>query len=289
MIDLHTHSNRSDGIDTPTELVKKAAACGVSVLAITDHDTTSGWDEAIAAAQSSGIGLVPGIEVSTRSEIGQGRRISVHILAYLPDPEHPELVTELKKTRDARVNRAREMVDRLAVDYEISWADIEAQIEPGATVGRPAIADALVYLGIVPTRSDAFTSILHRKSPYYVSDHSLDTVEAIGLIRRAGGVSVMAHPLIDFPAGASELDLPNEHFERLIGAGLEGVEVNHRSVPDFARRWLVKLAQRHNLIQTGSSDYHGLGAKENELGENTTEKAMLDRIVSQAEGFEARL
>ena len=289
MIDLHTHSTRSDGIDTPTELVQKAAACGISVLAITDHDTTSGWEEAAAAAKSCGIGLVPGIEVSTRSEIGNGRRISVHILAYLPDPEHPELVFELEKTRDSRVNRAKEMVERLSKDYEISWADIEAQIEPGATVGRPAIADALVNLGIVPTRSDAFTSILHRRSPYYVSDHSLDTAQAIALIRRAGGVSVMAHPLIDFPAGASELDLPTEHFEDLISAGLQGVEVNHRSVPEFARRWLENLAQKHNLIQTGSSDYHGEGAKDNLLGENTTDPEMLRRILDQAEGFEAFL
>lgn len=289
MIDLHTHSTRSDGIDTPMELVEKARQAGITVLAITDHDTTSGWDEAIQAAQRVGIGLVPGIEVSTRSEIAEGRRISVHILAYLPNPEHPELISELAKTRESRVNRAREMVERLSRDYEISWADIEAQIEPGATVGRPAIADALVELGIVPTRSDAFTSILHRTSPYYVSDHSLDTAEAIGLIRRAGGVSVMAHPLIDFPAGASELDLPTEHFERLIAAGLDGVEVRHRSVPDFARRWLTTLAQKHNLIQTGSSDYHGLGAKENLLGENTTDPEMLERIVDQAEGFEAPL
>ena len=289
MIDLHTHSTRSDGIDTPTELVEKAKKAGITVLAITDHDTTSGWDEATQAARREGIGLVPGIEVSTRSEIGEGRRISVHILAYLPNPEHPELVAELAKTRDSRVNRAREMVKRLSQDYAISWADIEGQIEPGATVGRPAIADALVELGIVPTRSDAFTSILHRRSPYYVSDHSLDTAEAIGLIRRAGGVSVMAHPLIDFPAGTSELDLPTEHFERLIGAGLDGVEVRHRSVPDFARRWLIALAQKHNLIQTGSSDYHGLGAKENLLGENTTDPEMLERILAQAEGFEAPL
>lgn len=99
----------------------------------------------------------------------------------------------------------------------------------------------------------------------------------------------MAHPLIDFPAGASELDLPTEHFERLIAAGLDGVEVRHRSVPDFARRWLTTLAQKHNLIQTGSSDYHGLGAKENLLGENTTDPEMLERIVNQAEGFEAPL
>ena len=135
MIDLHTHSNRSDGLDTPTELVEKAAACGISVLAITDHDTTSGWDEAISAARREGIGLVPGIEVSTRSEIGNGRRISVHILAYLPNPEHPELVSELAKTRDSRVTRARKMVDLLSGDYEISWQTLRPRWNRGQLWG----------------------------------------------------------------------------------------------------------------------------------------------------------
>ena len=288
MIDLHTHSRKSDGVDTPTELVEKAAEAGVKVLAITDHDTVSGWEEAAAAAARVGIGLVPGIEVSTRSEV-EGGRISVHILAYLPDPTNAPLMAELKKTRNSRLTRAQEMVTRLSADYPLSWEDVLAELDPGATVGRPAIADALVTKGIVPTRSDAFTSILHRRSPYYVSDYSIDTLAAIGLIRAAGGVSVIAHPLIDFPAGRSESDLPAKHFERLISAGLDGIEINHRSVPEFARPWLTELALRHNLVVTGSSDYHGLGAKENQLGENTTSAEMLGRILDQATGFEAFL
>ena len=288
MIDLHTHSRKSDGVDTPTELVEKAAEAGVKVLAITDHDTVSGWEEAAAAAARVGIGLVPGIEVSTRSEV-EGGRISVHILAYLPDPTNAPLMAELEKTRNSRLTRAQEMVTRLSADYPLSWEDVLAELDPGATVGRPAIADALVTKGIVPTRSDAFTSILHRRSPYYVSDYSIDTLAAIGLIRAAGGVSVIAHPLIDFPAGRSESDLPAKHFERLISAGLDGIEINHRSVPEFARPWLTELALRHNLVVTGSSDYHGLGAKENQLGENTTSAEMLDRILDQATGFEAFL
>ncbi len=288
MIDLHTHSRKSDGVDTPTELVEKAAEAGVKVLAITDHDTVSGWEEAAAAAARVGIGLVPGIEVSTRSEV-EGGRISVHILAYLPDPTNAPLMAELEKTRNSRLTRAQEMVTRLSADYPLSWEDVLAELDPGATVGRPAIADALVTKGIVPTRSDAFTSILHRRSPYYVSDYSIDTLAAIGLIRAAGGVSVIAHPLIDFPAGRSESDLPAKHFERLISAGLDGIEINHRSVPEFARPWLTELALRHNLVVTGSSDYHGLGAKENQLGENTTSAEMLGRILDQATGFEAFL
>lgn len=288
MIDLHAHSNRSDGRDSPAELVRKAARSGVSILAITDHDTTDGWQEALASARSERIGLIPGIEVSTRSSI-LDRSISVHILAYLPDPQHPGLMSELARTRSSRIQRAQDMVLRLAEDYPISWGDVEAQLSPGATVGRPAIADALVAIGVVPTRSDAFASILHKRSKYYVSDYSTDTKRAIELIRLAGGVSVMAHPLIDFPAGKSELDLPLEHFESLIAAGLDGLEVDHRSVPEFAKDWLRKLALKHNLIVTGSSDYHGEGAKENQLGENTTQPDQLDRILSQASGFEPLL
>ena len=285
MIDLHAHSNRSDGKDSPSELVRKAKAAGLSVLAITDHDTTDGWEEAAKAAQSERIGLVPGIEVSTRSKIGL-RSISVHILAYLPDPTYPGLAGELAKTRESRVSRAKEMVSRLSADYPISWHDIERELSPGATIGRPALADALVAKGIVSNRSAAFDSILSKSGPYYVSDYSVDTQRAIELIRQAGGVSVMAHPLIDFPAGKSELDLPTKHFEQLISAGLDGLEVNHRAVPEFAKQWLRELALKHNLIVTGSSDYHGDGAKDNLLGENTTEPQQLQRILDQASGYE---
>jgi predicted metal-dependent phosphoesterase TrpH len=288
VIDLHAHSNRSDGKDSPAELVRKASAAGIKVLAITDHDTTDGWEEALRASRSQGIGLIPGIEVSTRSLV-EGRSISVHILAYLPNPQDPALSKELAKTRSSRITRAKEMVERLSVDYPIAWSDVENQLPAGATIGRPAIADALVSLALVPTRSDAFASILSKKSKYYVSEYSVDTFSAIELIRRAGGVSVMAHPLIDFPAGKSELDLPLKHFEMLIAGGLDGLEINHRSVPDFAKNWLSNLALKHNLITTGSSDYHGDGAKENQLGENVTAPEQLARIVDQATGFEPLL
>ena len=289
MIDLHAHSTKSDGKDTPAELVAHAAAAGVSVLGITDHDTTAGWDQALQAARAHGIGLVPGIEVSTRQLIDSGRRISVHMLAYLPDPNHPQFIGELEKTRSSRINRAKRMVELLSEDYPISWDMVRNELDPGATIGRPAIADALVTMGIVPTRSDAFTSILHNRSKYYVSDHSLDTLEAIALIRQAGGVSVIAHPLIDFPAGASVQDLPEDYFNQLIRAGLDGIEIHHRSVPKMAKSWLSDLAAKHNLIITGSSDYHGLTGKDNRLAENHTSPEMLDRIIDQASGFEAFL
>lgn len=258
-------------------------------MAITDHDTVSGWDEARIAAMACGIGLVPGIEVSTRAELPNGRGISVHVLAYLPDPGYEPLMSKLAATRESRVSRAKRMVDLLAEDYPISWDEIVANIKVGSTVGRPALADALVRKGVVSNRSEAFESILHRKSKYYVSELSLPTPEAIRLISAAGGVSVMAHPLIDFPAGASVEDLPRDHFEHLIEVGLNGFEVDHRAVPEVARNWLRELAFEHNLIVTGSSDYHGVGGKDNRLGENQTAPEMLERILDQATGFEAFL
>jgi predicted metal-dependent phosphoesterase TrpH len=286
VIDLHAHTNHSDGKDTPTELVQNAAKVGIEILAITDHDTVSGWDEAITAAQSHGLGLIPGIEVSTRAVTPSGHGVSVHMLAYLPDPNNQALITALNRTKESRMVRAREMVARLSKDYPIDFELVLSQLPQGSTIGRPAIADALVEAGIVPTRSDAFTSILHRSSPYYVSEKSLDTIEAITLIRQAGGVSVMAHPLIDFPPGAKREDLPRAHFETLIEAGLNGLEVDHRAVPNVAKVWLRDLALKHNLIVTGSSDYHGVGGKDNLLGENVTSPEMLDRIIDQASGFE---
>ena len=286
MIDLHAHTNHSDGKDTPTELVQNAAKVGIKILAITDHDTVSGWDEAITAAQSHGLGLIPGIEVSTRAVTPSGHGVSVHMLAYLPDPNNQALITALNRTKESRMVRAREMVARLSKDYPIDFELVLSQLPEGSTIGRPAIADALVEAGIVPTRSDAFTSILHRSSPYYVSEKSLDTIEAITLIRQAGGVSVMAHPLIDFPPGAKREDLPRAHFETLIEAGLNGLEVDHRAVPNVGKVWLRDLALKHNLIVTGSSDYHGVGGKDNLLGENVTSPEMLDRIIDQASGFE---
>lgn len=289
MIDLHAHTNHSDGIDSASELVENAQKAGVSVLAITDHDTVSGWDEAIQKAQSLGIGIVPGIEVSTRAELPNGRGISVHVLAYLPDPNHLALMDRLAATRESRVTRAKRMVDLLSEDYPISWEEISSNVKPGSTIGRPALADALVRKGVIANRSQAFESILHRNSKYYVSELSLPTEEAIKLIKAAGGVSVMAHPLIDFPAGASTSDLPRDHFEYLIEAGLNGFEVDHRAVPSVAKQWLRDLAFQHNLIVTGSSDYHGVGGKDNRLGENQTEPEMLERILDQASGFEAFL
>lgn len=287
ILDLHTHSNRSDGLDTPAYLITRAKQLGIDLLALADHDTTDGWKEASDKAKELEIGFVPAIEISTHSDIktAQGhRRISVHILAYRPDPNHKLLVHELARTRDSRVSRAKRMVELIEKDYPISWQEITENIRPGSTVGRPAIADALVRAGVVEDRSKAFDSILHKSSPYYISEHSLSTVDAIELAKQAGAATVIAHPLIDFPAGKSLDDLPDQHFSEMVEAGLDGLEVEHRQVPEPARQWLRDFAQRHDLFTTGSSDYHGIGGKVNELGENSTTVENFRRLIAASSG-----
>jgi predicted metal-dependent phosphoesterase TrpH len=288
VIDLHTHSHHSDGLDSPRELVQNAKAAGVTVLGICDHDSIAGWEEARIAAASNEIGLIPGIEVSTHSVNQSGRRISVHVLAYLPDPNFEPLFQALERTKESRVTRAQRMTDALAKDYPITWEDVVFGLAPNATIGRPALADALVRKGIVPNRSAAFESILSSKSKYYISEHTLNTAEAVRLILQAGGVPIMAHPLTDFP-GKDPNDLPKTEFLALIEAGIAGFEVDHRMVPEMPRTWLRELAFERDLIVTGSSDYHGVGGKDNRLGENSTSPEMLEKIIEQATGYEPLL
>ena len=292
IIDLHSHSTRSDGKESPTQVFEFAASAGVNILALTDHDTTSGWAEAAAAAAKVGIGFVPGIEVTTRAEVifdQKSRFISVHMLAYLPDPNHIELSRELNETVGSREIRAMKITERLSADFPISWELVLEMLEDGATIGRPAIADALVALGIVADREEAFRGPLHKHAKYYVPTETTETLDAIQLILAAGGVPVIAHPLTDMGANASRGDLPEEHFEQLIDAGLMGFEVYHREVPENAREWLLMLAAKHDLIVTGSSDYHGVYGKPNRLGENKTAPEMLERIIAAGTGIDANL
>lgn len=292
IIDLHSHSNRSDGKESPTEVVEHAAAAGVSVLALTDHDTTTGWAEAAEACARLGIGFVPGIEVTTRARVQVGERsrfISVHMLAYLPDAQNQDLKNELHKTVTSRETRAMQITDRLAKDFPITWDLVLAMLAEDATIGRPAIADALVELGVVSSRAEAFDGPLDKHGPYYVATETIDTFDAIDLIRSAGGVPIIAHPLTDISANANRGDLPEEHFEKLIARGMMGFEVYHREVPENAREWLLMLARKHDLIVTGSSDYHGVHGKPNRLGENTTSPEMLQRIIAAGTGTKAIL
>ncbi|ALV46158.1 metal-dependent phosphoesterase [Arthrobacter alpinus] len=274
-IDLHAHSNISDGTQRPAELVAAAAKARLDVVALTDHDTTDGWAEARAAAQDHGVGLIPGMEISCKTSLG----ISVHLLCYLHDPANPALLEEITKAKVARLSRAERMVERLAEDYPLNWDDVSAHVAPGATVGRPHIADALVAAGIVGDRNEAFASILTSHSRYFVSHYAPDPVHAVELVRAAGGVPVFAHPL----ASARGRVVAPEIFHDMIDAGLLGLEVEHRDNPPEGRAWLRRLAQETGLFMTGSSDYHGAG-KPNLLGENLTTPGALDRILAQGTG-----
>lgn len=278
-IDLHTHSSVSDGTETPAELMRAAVAAGLGTVAITDHDSTAGWQEAFDAAAGTGLRVIPGMELSTR----HGYK-SVHLLAYLIDPDNPALREETLRIREARLTRAEAIVSRLAADFDISWADVVAHTAHGATVGRPHIADALVARGVSPDRSAAFRDILHPKFGYYEPHYAPDPHTAIQLVHAAGGVPVLAHP----GTRGVENVITEEHLGLLVDAGLFGLEIHHReNTPDAMER-LFEYAKTFGLVVTGSSDYHGAG-KPNRLGENTTDPEVLERILAEGTGSTAFL
>lgn len=274
MIDLHTHSTASDGTMSPTEVLAAARSAGLSTVALTDHDTIAGWEEAVAASTAYGVALVRGIELSCAH-----RGTSIHLLAYLPDPADPALVEELEQTRSSRVSRLQRMVELMAADgIPITYADVLGQVDgPDTTVGRPHIADALVAKGIVPHRDTAFAGFLGGGSPYYVSHYAPGAVRAVALVRAAGGVPVMAHPF----AAARGRVVPDEVIEAMASAGLGGLEVEHRDHSAAQRTHGHELARSLGLFTTGSSDFHGTG-KQNRLGEYTTTPEVLAQIEAEA-------
>lgn len=268
LIDLHTHSNASDGTESPSVLVEQAALAGLDVVGLTDHDTTSGWAAAEEAALRTGVALVRGAEISARSN-----GVSVHLLSYLHDPEHPALREQNQRVRAARTERARTMVELLGRDYSLTWQDVMDHTEPGTTIGRPHIADALVTAGYATDRSAAFASMLRPGSEYYVPHYAPDAIDAIRAVRAAGGVPVFAHPGAD----ARGRVVPDSAIEEMTEAGLVGLEVRHRDNSPAQQARLGQLAASLGLLVTGSSDYHGAG-KPNVLGENTTSADVLDTI-----------
>ena len=273
MIDLHTHTTASDGTDSPFELVNKALSAGIKTLAITDHDSTAGWNEAINALRPP-MSLVLGAEISTLTVNG----ISVHILGLLFDGEDRNLQQMLADSRDTRIPRIRKMVELLAADgISITMEDVIAATPSGATVGRPHLADALVKNRVITTRDEAFVELLHNDSKYYVT-HAAPTPEAaISQIRAAGGVAVIAHP---FASRRGEV-ISTSTFSSLLAAGLNGIEVNHRDHSKIEREQLIEIADQLDLVKTGSSDYHGNG-KLNALGENLTDPTQWERLESLA-------
>ena len=274
MIDIHTHTTCSDGTDRPRDLVNKAIVQGLEVLGISDHDTTSGWEEATQALRGT-LKLALGAEISCLTTDG----ISVHMLGMLFDPNHQEMQTVLEETRDGRLPRMRKMIEKMRAEgMDISIEDVEKAMPVGATMGRPHLADALVAKKIVKSRDEAFIDLLHNDSRFYVSHAAPTPVEAIALIRRAGGVAVIAHP---FASHRGQVLKPDD-FADLVAAGLNGIEVDHRDQNPDERAMLRVIARELDLVVTGSSDYHGTG-KMNQLAENHTSREQWEKLESQAD------
>ncbi|MBB5828915.1 PHP domain-containing protein [Micromonospora carbonacea] len=275
-IDLHTHSTASDGTLTPTELVRAAADAGLDVVAITDHDTTAGWASAVAALPP-GLTLVRGAELSCRWH-GADPPVALHLLAYLFDPDEPELGAELARVRAAREARGERIVALLRADgVELSWPEILAGAA-GGTVGRPHIAQALIRAGLVATTTEAFGPDWLGER-YRLPKDDIDVFRAVRLVRAAGGVPVFAHPR----ASRRGRIVPDELIVALAAAGLAGLEADHEDHSPAERAHVRALAAELGLFVTGSSDFHGTH-KTVRLGAFTTSPEAYGRIVAGATG-----
>jgi 3',5'-nucleoside bisphosphate phosphatase len=279
-IDLHTHSDRSDGTLPPREVVRAARAAGIDVLGLTDHDTAVGWAEAREAAVEVGIELVPGMEISCEHA---GR--SVHLLAYFPDPGHEPLQEALRLVLEGRDHRTPRVCARLReLGIDIDEAEVARRAGDAVAIGRPHIADTLVDLGVVADRDEAFDRFLSPGRPAYVRRYAAPLEQMLGTVQDAGGVPVIAHPW-----GRSEPSaLQVEGLAHLQELGLAGIEVDHQDHDAEQRRALRGIAGELGLVVTGSSDFHGAGKIDHDLGCNTTDPAELERLVALADRVAAR-
>lgn len=276
-IDLHTHSTASDGTDTPAELVRNAAAAGLDVVAITDHDTTAGWAEAVDALPK-GMTLVRGMEMSCIGLGEDGWPVPVHLLAYLFDPTDRCFADERERLRAERVERLRAMAERMRDDgLPIDPDAVLASAGPSA--GRPHLARALVAAGVVPTVDAAFTELLAPHGPYYAEKADTPLRRAVEMIATAGGVSVLAHTRARKRGRLLAIDDIRELAER----GLGGLEIDHPDHSAADRALLTELSAELGLITTGSSDYHGSN-KTIRLGEFTTDPAQFEELAGKATG-----
>lgn len=273
-IDLHTHSNRSDGTLPPAGVVRAAKAAGLDVVALTDHDTAEGWTEASAAAEEVGVWLVPGIEISC-SHAGR----ALHLLAYLPDASYPPFAAELEAVLRGRDERTPGICARLREVGIPIQEEVVAQCARGAVaIGRPHVADTLVGMGVVDSREEAFDRFLSPGRPGYVKRYAPAVEEMLPLVDAAGGVAVVAHPWGRQQRGALEHDV----LARLRDLGLAGLEVDHQDHSVRQRAQLRDLAAQLDLVVTGSSDFHGAGKVDHDLGCNTTDPEQFERLREQA-------
>ncbi|SDE13897.1 PHP domain-containing protein [Auraticoccus monumenti] len=270
IIDLHTHSSVSDGTDRPAELVAKAAREGIDVIALTDHDTFDGLAEAGRAAVEHGVELLGGLEMST-----QRRGHSVHLLGYGGRQDDPALVAELARVRAGREDRLTPVLARLAaLGMTLSEEQVRHHVGASPSVGRPHVADAMVAAGYVADRTEAFDRFLADGGPAHVPRYATDLVDGLRLLRAAGAVTVVAHPW----GRGKEWQLPEEVWPALAAAGLDGVEVDHFDHGPDQRRRLRAIAADNDLLVTGSSDHHGMGKVDHELGRERTDPEVYAEI-----------
>jgi predicted metal-dependent phosphoesterase TrpH len=276
-IDLHTHSSVSDGTDTPAELVHKARAVGLDVVGLTDHDTFDGLDEATAESEWLGIQVVRGMELSCSR---QGS--SVHVLAYGADPSSPGLAEEMALVRDGRLGRLAGVLAKLnALGVPVSEAEVMAQVGDSPSVGRPHIADALIKAGHVQDRQEAFDRFLADGGPAHVPRYTIELERGIDLIHQAGGLAVIAHP---WGRGREHLLPPGVLQTLAHDHQLDGIEVDHQDHDAETRRQLRMLADSLGLLPTGSSDYHGTGKLDHDLGCNTTDLEVFNEMQRRLAG-----
>lgn len=266
--DLHTHTVFSDGTTTPAENAALAADAGLQGVALTDHDTVAGWQQAAEACAEQGLAFVPGIELSTEVD-----GLSVHVLGYWCDPDHPELIAECDRLRNERSRRAEQILQRLA-DLGVACSVERVRVHAGdAPIGRPHIAAAMVEAGVVPDLASAFDTYLGDGGPAYVPKHALAPAEGVQLIRAAGGAAVLAHP------GGENQNTPvsSELVEQLCAAGLAGIEADHPSHDATTAAFWRTFARDREVLATGCSDFHGQ-RKDVSIGERTTASVVVEAL-----------
>ncbi|MGX7728867.1 PHP domain-containing protein [Rhodococcus sp. 2H158] len=278
-IDLHAHSLASDGTDTPAGLVRAAAEAGLDVVALTDHDTTAGWDAA-ADALPGGLRLIRGMEMSCTGRGEDGRPVAVHLLAYLFDPRDEAFAVERERLRAERVARIRAMAERMA-DDGLPVDPERIVTAAGPVAGRPHLARALVEAGVVPSIDAAFADLLSSRGRYYVTKADTPLSDAVRMVAEAGGVTVMAHARARSRGRLLALD----HIEELAELGLGGLEADHPDHDPADARLMRDMAAKLDLFVTGSSDYHG-GNKAVPLGRYTTDPGALEALTARATGIE---
>lgn len=277
LIDLHCHSTASDGSDSPAELVAVGAAAGLDVMAITDHDTTTGWAEA-AAARPAALSLVRGAEISCEVPTTDGTELTVHLLALLFDPTHPALLAELDRVRGDRARRLRVMAERMAAAG--LPVDVEAVLaQAGEAAGRPHLGRALLQAGYVTTMDEAFAGVLSRDGEFYEEKQGITLTEAVPLVAAAGGVSVLAH----CRAVRRGPILTDDAVRELAALGLDALEVDHADHTPADRAHLRALVAELDLLPTGSSDYHGTN-KTVRLPADTTAPEVFTELAARASG-----